>query len=376
MTKTHSGTQNGQKGFVTVGENLIRNASSGTYYARIRVKGKLIVRSLKTKVQSVAKLRRADFEKRERTKAASQDAVAAGKLTFAQALSTFRHRMNGDVTLKPRSREYREERIAALIKSWQGIEAMDVRQFTKANCLDWAAKYRTTGNRGKPVSDTNYNNTVGSLKLVLDIAEEAGAIYHNPAKSIKRAKVQIKELHLPTDDVFEQVISEIKHDKCKDLLRFLAYGGFRKTEASQIRWGDISFEKGEIVVRGDEITRTKNGEIRRAPMIPAMRGLLERLASENLNRKLSDCVMRASECYASIKSACAKVGIPTFRHHDLRHYFVTKCIECNVNPKVIAAWAGHKDGGVLILTRYAHVRPDHSQQMAQQVVFGKPVANN
>lgn len=372
MSKTHSETQNERsKGFVTVGENLIRNESSGTYYARMRVKGKLIVRSLKTKVQSVAKLRKADFEKAERSKAASQDAVASGKLTFGQALATFRHRMNGDVTLKPRSREYREERIAALIKSWQGIEQMDVRQFNKTNCLDWAARYRVTGNRGKVVSDTNYNNTKGSLKLVLDIAVEAGAIYDNPARFIKRASVQVKELHLPTDEAFEKMIAEIKHNKCKDLLRFLAYGGFRKSEAAKIRWADIDFEKGAIVVRGDEKTRTKNGEIRRTPIIPAMRNLLERLAAKTPHRQPGDFVMRAKECYSSIKSACAKVGLPNLRHHDMRHYFVTKCIECNVNPKVIAAWAGHKDGGVLILTRYAHVRPEHSQQMAQQVIFGK-----
>ena len=43
--------------------NLIRYVPSGTYYARLRVKGKLIRRSLKTDVLSVAKLRLSDFEK-------------------------------------------------------------------------------------------------------------------------------------------------------------------------------------------------------------------------------------------------------------------------------------------------------------------------
>jgi len=364
-----------QSDWQTIGENLVRYNPSGTYYARVRVKGKLIVRSLKTKVLSVAKLRKGDLEKSERVKAASQDAVATGKMTFKQALATFRTRMNGDPNMKPRSREYREERIAALIRTWQGIESMDVRQFTKNNCLDWAAKYRTTGNRGEPVSETNYNNTVGSLRLILDIAVESGAIYDNPARFIKRAKVQVKELALPTDANFEKVIAEIKHNKCKNLLRFLAYGGFRLREASNIRWADVDLDKGLITVRGDEKTRTKNGEIRRSPIIPDMRNLLTRLQIETPNRQPTDFVMQAKECHLSIKSACAKVGIPNFRHHDMRHYFITKCIECNVNPKVIAAWAGHKDGGVLILTRYAHVRPEHSNEMAQQVTFGKP-ANN
>jgi hypothetical protein len=46
--------------------NLIRYVPSGTYYARLRVKGKLIRKSLKTDLVSVAKLRLADLEKAER----------------------------------------------------------------------------------------------------------------------------------------------------------------------------------------------------------------------------------------------------------------------------------------------------------------------
>jgi hypothetical protein len=46
--------------------NLVRYRSSGSYFARIRIGGKLIRRSLKTKVLSVAKLRLADQEKDER----------------------------------------------------------------------------------------------------------------------------------------------------------------------------------------------------------------------------------------------------------------------------------------------------------------------
>ena len=49
--------------------NLIRYVPSGTYFARMKVKGKLIRRSLKTKTLSVANLRLSDFEKGEQTKA-------------------------------------------------------------------------------------------------------------------------------------------------------------------------------------------------------------------------------------------------------------------------------------------------------------------
>jgi hypothetical protein len=58
---------------------LIRN-----YYARIRVSGKLIWKSLKTDRISVAKLRLSDFQKEERKRAAERKAVARGKMTFAE----------------------------------------------------------------------------------------------------------------------------------------------------------------------------------------------------------------------------------------------------------------------------------------------------
>jgi hypothetical protein len=34
---------------------------------------------------------------------------------------------------------------------------------------------------------------------------------------------------------------------------------------------------------------------------------------------------------------------------------------------VVALWQGHKDGGKLILDTYSHVRPEHSQLMAQRM---------
>jgi hypothetical protein len=47
-------------------KNLIRYVPSGIYYARLRMKGKLIRKSLKTDLLSVGKLRLGDFEKQER----------------------------------------------------------------------------------------------------------------------------------------------------------------------------------------------------------------------------------------------------------------------------------------------------------------------
>ena len=49
--------------------NLVRNTASGNYYARVRLKGKLIWKSLKIDRLAVAKLRLGDFLKGENHRA-------------------------------------------------------------------------------------------------------------------------------------------------------------------------------------------------------------------------------------------------------------------------------------------------------------------
>jgi len=63
--------------------NLIRYKPSKTYFARIRIGGKLIRQSLKTGVTSVAKLRLGDLEKKERQSVENQAAATDARMTFA-----------------------------------------------------------------------------------------------------------------------------------------------------------------------------------------------------------------------------------------------------------------------------------------------------
>jgi site-specific recombinase XerD len=203
--------------------NLVRHVQSGNYYARIRVRGKLIWKSLKTDRISVAKLRLTDFQREERQRAAVQKAVARGKMTFNDALQAYRERLKGDHSIKDRSKAYREERIVALLKSWPELPQTDVSRVSKSNCLAWAAEF------GKLASPSAFNNTVRTLRLILDIAIEAGARYDNPAVHIKRKKVRQKILQLPSQKQFAELVTTVRTgeggwaERCADLVEFLAY---------------------------------------------------------------------------------------------------------------------------------------------------------
>ena len=350
--------------------NLYRYVPSGVYFSRIRVRGKLIRRSLKTNKLSVAKLRLGDLEKVERQRVEVQGAVENGNMRFGDALKIFQGRLNNDAALKPRTKEFRKERIAALLKSWPGLEQTEVRKITKQECLAWAADYSTKA------SAQCVNTCVATLRMVIEVGVEAGARYDNPARFIKKLRVRQKELQLPNHVQFHKMVASIERVNkrfsrhCADLVRFLAFGGFRKSEAANITWADCDFKKKEIIVRGDPETGTKNWSIRRVPMIPDMVQLLKRLRRQRPDEPNTSRVMVVRECQQAMDRAVKTVGMTRITHHDLRHLFATLCIESGVDVPTVSRWLGHKDGGALAMKVYGHLRDQHSVAMAQKVTFG------
>lgn len=349
--------------------NLIRYVPSDIYFARVRIGGKLIRQSLKTDVLSVAKLRLADFEKAERARLAGSQQAARGKMTFGDALAVFQARIENSTKLKPLTKAYYGQRIHTLKKSWPGLLVKDVRKVTEADCQAWAHRFA----QGR--SATAYNHTVGILRNVFAVAIKEGARYDNPAESVEWLKEKRKELELPEPAQFERFVETIRTSgggfarPCGDLVEFLAYGGFRINEARHVTWADCDFTKGEIVVRGDPETGTKNSEIRRVPMIDDMRGLLERIRSDRPDDPPEAGVMGVWECQKAMDRAAKIIGMRRITHHDLRHLFATRCIESGVDIPTVSRWLGHKDGGALAMRTYGHLRDTHSNEMARRVSF-------
>ena len=354
--------------------NLVRYEPSGIYFARAKVRGKLIRKSLETNVLSVAKLRLADVLDAEHKAVAPSSTKIVGKMVFSDALALFKERQKLATDIKDSTRRYNERAATDLLKTWPGLEQMDVKRITKFECLEWRAKF------GKMYSSTVTNGTLSILRRVLDIAVESGVRYDNPAKdkAVKRARVRRKELRLPEPDQFLSLVAHVrgngsgKGGHCADAIEFFSYAGPRLKEAARIYGKDCSLIKNEIIIRGDPITGTKNWEIRRVPMIPEMKKLLDRLKAERGEQEfLNNPVLKIRKFNRSLKNACKKLGLHHLTHHDLRHLFATRCIESGVDIPTVAKWLGHKDGGVLAMQTYGHLRDKHSENMAQKVVFGE-----
>jgi integrase len=349
-------------------QNLVRH-KSGRYYARLYLNGKEIWKSLKTSHFSIAEAKLAEVLKQHRERKSREVDPANAKMTFGQAATLHMQRVKERVNIKRRTKEYWEETLEALLKSWPALADMQVRRITPAACRDWAARY------AKIASSNRYNNSISLLRHVIDRAIECGVLHSNPAVKLDRVTVRPKQLELPTRAQFAAFIKEMcsVHSRdtqnCADLAQGLAFTGCRIGEAAEIEWRDLNFVAGEVVVKGDPEEGTKNGEIRRVPMIPQARQLFERMRASRAAEPASQKIFLVHECQKAMDRAAKKIGMARITHHDLRHFFATVSIESGVDIPTVSRWLGHKDGGALAMRTYGHLRREHSVAQAQKVSF-------
>lgn len=64
-----------------------------------------------------------------------------------------------------------------------------------------------------------------------------------------------------------------------------------------------------------------------------------------------------------------EAGLPDFKFHDLRHFFISYSVMSGVDTMTVAAWVQHADGGVLIGKIYGHLNPQHKRNAAAKVQF-------
>lgn len=352
--------------------NLVRH-KSGRYYARLYLNGKEVWKSLKTSHFSVAEARLAVIQKEHREQRGKEFDAANAKMTFGQAATLHMQRLDENVSLKRLTRTYWRAVNAALLRSWSGLENTEARRITPAACREWATQY------AKSFSATRYNGALSHLRRIFEVAIENGVLYKNPSLGLKRKPVRSKQLELPTRVQFAAFIVEMRagHSRdsqnCADFAQGLAFTGCRISEAAQIVWRDLDFGNGEITVKGDPEKATKNGEIRRVPMIPGARDLFEQMRLRRSDEPGSVNVFAVRMCQKAMNRAAKKIRMARITHHDLRHFFATVCIESGVDVPTVSRWLGHKDGGALAMRTYGHLRREHSAVQAQKVSFA-PIA--
>jgi len=234
------------------------------------------------------------------------------------------------------------------------------------------------------VSERTANLDIIRLRNVLKSAIDDGYIRELPRiKMLDEAPPPKRSLVTPAE--FDRLIeaarntSEKNGDQLSDYLRFLAFSGAREQEALRIKWADVDFERERVTIGADGLT--KNWESRTVEFNPQLGALLREMHS----RRAPDCSWLfpsprrgprdepARSFRESLKIARKAAGLEWVGFHDLRHYFCSVCVMAGIDFMTIAAWLGHKDGGILVGKVYGHLLDEHRSKAAKLVQFGLAV---
>lgn len=371
--------------------------SNGTYYSRYSLNGRRTWRCLNTDVFHVAKLRHArrtgDIEAaRQQGVTINSDLRSLGAL--ARALEA---EVNHSPAAESTKRQYRVW-IERLRSNWlhNDFETAQARLVSVDTISELRQHLATKARRPQQPERLGYrpavvNQTLTALRLMLEIAVKHGAIIKNPfsdSGAIRRSiylPEDTRRPELPSNENMERIFADMGRvheperfdettlkylqacaDNAADHARFLAYSGLRLSEAQAMTWADI---KGDtLIVRG---TKTDTS-YRVVPIIPPLRAHLDHLRT----KRISGPILAVKTCIDALQRSCARLNLPTLRHHDLRHFFATACIESGVPIPTVSDWLGHADGGALLMRTYRHLRDRHSLEAAKMVTLGAQPAQS
>ena len=254
------------------------------------------------------------------------------------------------------------------------------------------------------------------LRSALKAARTDGYIKTLPVEGVPWLRTDKKSRRLYTNADIDLFLSAVPGStknaaQFTDYIRFLQYTGAREKEALRVRWQDVDLDKAFVTIgaEGDSKNRQarhvdfndkletllRDMHARRAPdsqwVFPSPQRGDKDIPSKSfresllLVRSASGCV--CSECKkltaGESVAKCAHCGsekvekkspvlppeLQKFAFHDLRHHFISYAVMSAVDFMTVAAWVGHKDGGVLIGKVYGHLADEHKKQQARKLTF-------
>lgn len=219
--------------------------------------------------------------------------------------------------------------------------------------------------------------TVGTVKCHYKIlhpffewAKQNNLIPDSPAQNIKFPKPHPKEIQVYTPEEISRLFQSAQPSWFADLILLAYHTGMRRGELHALKWSDIDFAAGSLVVRRSASTIKRGDFIVHQPKTQnSIRSVLLDAASiEVLKRRRgtaqtewvfhtrNDIPVSPSYDAHLLQLACKKAGIPYRHFHCLRHSHATYLLSKGVNPKIVQERLGHSDISITLGT-YGHIIP-------------------
>lgn len=164
----------------------------------------------------------------------------------------------------------------------------------------------------------------------------------------KKFKPGMREGFL-TEKQVQALFDACKQDYQRLFLRMCIDTGMRKSEILGLRWDEIDFDAGWIVIGNLDASRTKNGKPKRIPLTKrALVTLKDTYKAQKGSSKFVFPSKKRGEEDAPITTVktfwsrlCKDAGLKDVTVHDLRHTFASWAVQKGIDISVVQPLLGH-----------------------------------
>jgi len=189
----------------------------------------------------------------------------------------------------------------------------------------------------------------------------------NPCRAVeKRSEVGNARTRFLADDERERLLGACKASKWSKLYVLVLMAlttGARKAELMGLRWIDIDFQN-----KIAHVGRSKNGDPKALPLVPAVITVLERFGGEPTALVFASRIQPSSPFAFRDhwKDALKAAGIRGFRFHDLRHSCASHLAANGATLLEIADVLGHRQ--MSMTKRYSHLTTAHKAGLINRLM--------
>lgn len=225
-----------------------------------------------------------------------------------------------------------------------------------------------------------------TLSAALNDAVKMGLLASNPARAVKKPKVNRKEIHPLDAEQARAFLAAATTDRLYALYALALDTGMRQGELFGLLWDAVDFTTGTVsVLRSleekagqhrlkDVKTATSRRRIRVSPAtLAALNAHRQRQLAKGFYRDDGPVFLdteghwlrKSNVRRRSFASVLKKAKLPlATRFHDLRHTAATLMILNGINVKAVSVTLGHADIGTT-LDIYSHFMPEMAEQRAE-----------
>jgi integrase len=329
--------------------------------------------------------------------------VQPSKITVGEFLDEWLTSATRDVE-KATAANYRD----ALLPVRERLGGRPLQRLTEAHVeglVDWMlTEGRKRGGKvGTGLSVRSVRLTLGRFRSALDVAVRRGLVVRNTAhyvaipRTATKAAAEAQSQRTPwTESEVKAFLAGIKGERLFAVM-LLCLMGLRPAEVCGLRWTDVDLDKATLAV-GDNTRTLVDGQVeekgskspagkRGLPLPASVLAALKAFKVTQATEKLA-----AGEAYTGkgvyvlvdelgepVKTdwlrrrsyaLMAQVGVRgkgEVRLYDCRHSTLTFLAGAGVPDVVLAAWAGHADGGTLAKRVYIHPDSSHLKVAADRL---------